>query len=345
MSLHCERDSSPSAALRRLVNGYQVSQAIHVAATLTVADLLRDGPRVSDDLAAATASHPDALYRLLRALASIGVFHEDAGRRFSLTALGECLCRDAPEPVAGWAVNVGRPYHRDAWGALLYSVRRGENAMRHVTGMDAWEYRVRHPEEGAIFDRAMTDLSRRAHRPVLEAYDFSRFSVVVDVGGGQGALLAAVLAASPALRGVLFDQPSVVAGARVVLERAGVEDRCTVVGGDFFAGVPEGADAYLMRAVLNCWEDDEAVAVLRSCRRAIADDGALLVIERDLGEPNEQPAAKFSDLTMLVLPGGRERTLDEYGTLFQRAGFELVGVTPTASEMSIFEGRPAAGMS
>jgi hypothetical protein len=324
MSLHCERDSSPSAALRRLVNGYQVSQAIHVAATLTVADLLRDGPRVSDDLAAATASHPDALYRLLRALASIGVFHEDAGRRFSLTALGECLCRDAPEPVAGWAVNVGRPYHRDAWGALLYSVRRGENAMRHVTGMDAWEYRVRHPEEGAIFDRAMTDLSRRAHRPVLEAYDFSRFSVVVDVGGGQGALLAAVLAASPALRGVLFDQPSVVAGARVVLERAGVEDRCTVV---------------------DCWEDDEAVAVLRSCRRAIADDGALLVIERDLGEPNEQPAAKFSDLTMLVLPGGRERTLDEYGTLFQRAGFELVGVTPTASEMSIFEGRPAAGMS
>src|SRR4051812_31946004 len=176
--------------------------------------------------------------------------------------------------------------------------------MRHRTGMNTWEYRAQNPEESTIFDRAMTDLSRRSNQAMLEAYDFARFSTVVDVGGGQGALLAAVLAAHPTLRGVLFDQPSVVAAAGAVLERAAVSERCTVVGGDFFAGVPEGGDAYVMRAVLNCWDDAHAVAILRSCRRVIPDGGVLLVVERDLGGPNEQPSAKFSDLNMLVLPGG-----------------------------------------
>jgi hypothetical protein len=334
-------EQSPSAALRRLANGFQVSQAIYVAATLGIADELRAGARSSADLADATECHPGALHRLLRALASAGVLREGADGRFSLTELGECLRSDASQPVGGWAALVGRPYFWAAWGELLHSVRTGENAMRHRTGMDPWEYRAQRPEESTIFDRAMTDLSRRSNRAMLEAYDFSRFSTVVDVGGGQGALLAAVLAANPALEGVLFDQPHVVAPADAVLASAGVADRCTVVGGDFFEAVPEGGDAYVLRSVLHDWEDPEAIAILRSCRRAIREDGALLVVERELGGPNENPDDKFSDLNMLVLPGGRERTLEEFAAVYESAGFELVGATPTAAAISVIEGRPA----
>jgi hypothetical protein len=334
-------EQSPSAALRRLANGFQVSQAIYVAATLGIADELRAGPRSSADLAEATESHPDALHRLLRALASVDVLHEGADGRFSLTELGECLRSDAPQPVGGWAALIGRPYFWTAWGALLHSVRTGENAMTHVTGAGPWEYRAQRPEEGAIFDRAMTDLSRRFTRALLDAYDFSRFGTVVDVGGGQGALLAAILAAHPALRGILFDLPHVVGPADGVLAAAGVADRCAVVAGDFFAGVPEGGDAYVLRAVLHDWEDAEAIAILRSCRRATPDDAALLVVERELGGPNENPDAKFADLNMLVMPGGRERTVEEFAALFDSAGFELAGTTPTAAAMSVIEARPA----
>ena len=174
----------PTVALRRLANGYQVTQAIHVAATLGVADLLRDGPRDSDALAGETATHAPSLYRVLRALASVGVLHEDDEGRFALTAIGEGLRSDAPEPVGGWAAFVGRPYHWQAWGALLHGVRTGENAFGSVYGTDVWDYRASHPDEGAIFDAAMTAIMLRANRHLLAAYDFGRFATVVDVGGG-----------------------------------------------------------------------------------------------------------------------------------------------------------------
>src|SRR5262245_24366296 len=176
-------DERPSAALMRLANGFQISQAIHVAATLGIADLLKDGLRNSDELAAATDSNPRALYRLLRALAGVGVFREEADRRFALTPLGECLRSDAPEPVGAWTEFAGGPYLWQAWGNLLHSVRTGENAVHFLHGMSGWEYRVRHPEEGAIFDRAMTGLSRRLAGAVLATYDFSPFRFFIDVGG------------------------------------------------------------------------------------------------------------------------------------------------------------------
>src|SRR5215211_3636005 len=200
-----DRDSlPPSLALRRLVTGYQVTQAIHVAAKLGLADLLADGPRGSDDLAAVAGAHPDALYRLLRALAGVGIVREETGRRFALTDLGACLRSDAPDSLAGWAAFVGEPSHWQAWGALEHGVRTGENAFRHVHGTDSWTFRARHPELSAGFDRAMTDLARQVAAAVLAAYDFGRFGTVVDVGGGSGTLLAAILARFPATRGVLF---------------------------------------------------------------------------------------------------------------------------------------------
>jgi hypothetical protein len=332
-------DESPTQALRRLVNGYQVTQAIHVAATLGIADLLRDGPRSSDELAAATESHARSLHRVLRALASVGVLHEGGDGRFALTEVGECLRSDAAAPVGGWAAYVGRPAHFRAWGALLHAVRTGESAFRSVHGADVWEYRARHPEDGAIFDRAMTDTSRRANRQLIEAYDFGRFERIVDVGGGHGALLAGVLAAHPAVRGVLFDQPHVVADAGGVLEAAGVSDRCEVVAGSFFDAVPPGGDAYVLKAIVHDWEDDEALRILRNVRAAIADDGTVLVVERELGPPNADPDAKLSDLNMMVGPGGRERTRDEFAALLEDAGFALERVVPTAIGLHVFEGR------
>jgi hypothetical protein len=339
-------DARPTAGaqatpLGRLINGYQVSQAIHVAAELGIADLLADGPRSSDDLAVGTQTHPEALYRLLAALASIGVLHEEAEREFSLTALGEPLRSDSPQTLRGWARHIGRPYYWEAWAHLLHSIRTGESAFRHIHGTDPWGYRASRPEDSAVFDDAMAALTRHAHGALLAEHDFGRFRKIVDIGGGNGALLAAVLSQHPGVEGIVFDQPHVVAGAEVVLEAAGVAERCRIVGGDFFDSVPSGGDAYVLKQIVHDWEDGEATAILRTVRAAISPTGSLLVIERELGAPNEDPQAKFSDLNMLVALGARERTLEQFGTLFERAGFRLVGSTRTTSGWSVIEGRPA----
>ncbi len=330
----------PSAALLDLVNGFRVSQAIHVAATLGIADLLKNGSRGSDELAAATGTHAGALYRLLRALASVGVFREDADRHFALTPLSECLRSDAREPVGPWAVQIGEPGFWQAWGGLLDSVRTGENAFRRVHGVSNWDYHARNPTAGAIFDRAMTAHSRLQADNVLNAYDFGRFGCVLDVGGGHGMLLSAVLAKHRSLRGILFDQPHVVASAEPVLRAAGVADRCQVVGGDFFEALPNGADAHLMKWILHDWEDSDATAILRNCRRAIAPNGRLLVVDSELSPANEGALNKFRDLTMLVVTGGRERTRKEWAALFAAGGFRLTGSTPTESGLNVIEGVP-----
>jgi hypothetical protein len=325
----------PTVALRRLVNGYQVTQAIHVAAVLGIADLLADGPRSGDDLAAAVDAHAPSLQRVLRALASVGVLHEEADGRFALTDVGACLRSDAADPVGGWAAYVGGHAHFAAWGNLLHAVRTGESAFRSVHGADVWDYRAGHPDEGAVFDRAMTDNTRRTNRRLLAAYDFSPFATVVDVGGGHGALLAALLDAHPGMRGVLFDLPHVVAGASVD------EARCDVIAGSFFDGVPPGGDAYVLKAIVHDWEDGEALRILQACRDAAPGHARLLVVERDLGAANENPDAKFSDLNMMIGPGGRERTREEFAALFEGAGFALEREVPTGIGFSVFEGRPA----
>lgn len=328
----------PLPVLRELVNGYRISQAIRVAAVLGIADLLAEGSRTSDDLAAATAAHPDALYRLLRALAAVGVFHEEEGHRFSLTAVGDCLRRDAPDSLYGWVMFDAGPTHWQNWSALEYSVRTGENGFRHVFGTDSWTYRQDHPELGEEFDLAMSSLANLVIATLLPIFDFGQFTTVVDVGGGNGALLAAILAKYPKVQGVLFDQPHVVAHAGPVLEQAGVADRCNVVGGDFFKEIPPNGDAYVLKSIIHDWEDAEAIAILRICRQAMPKGAVLLAIERDLGSPNELPESKFSDLNMLLGPGGRERTVTEYARLFDATGFRYVGFTGGSTGFGIFEG-------
>jgi hypothetical protein len=322
-----------------LINGFQITQALHVASILRVADHLHDVARSAGELGALTKSDPDSLYRVLRALAAVGVFHEDEGRNFALTPMGDCLRTDSATPIGAWAELVGTPHFWQAWGHLLHSVQTGENAFQNLNGKDVWQFRAEHPEYGATFDQAMTQLSAGNAEAVIRAYDFSPFGHIVDVGGGQGFMLAAILRAHHHMRGTLFDRPDVVAGAKAVLVEGGVIDRCNVVGGSFFEMVPEGADAYLMRAVIHDWEDDEAIAILKVCRRTMAESAKLLLIERLVGPPNEMPATKFVDLNMLVSPGGRERTCDEFSGLLARSGFELTRVFP-ASTHNVIEARP-----
>lgn len=328
---------SPFASIMALINGYQLSQALHVAAALGIADLLASRPRTSDELAEATDTHPGTLYRVLRALAAAEIFHEDAARQFSLAPLGQCLRSDAADPAGPWAAFIGRPYIWQAWSHLMHSVRTGETAFPSVHGQSVWEYRAAHPEEGAIFDAAMTALSKDVAAGVVAAYDFAPFSRVVDVGGGQAALLGAILAANPGVHGVVFDQPHVVARAQPELDRLQVADRCDVVGGDFFDAVPPG-DLLLLKAVLHDWDDARARMILQSCRRALARGGRILVLERILGAPNEGLEAKLADLNMLVGAAGQERTAEEYSSLFASAGFHLTRVLPTPTRMVIVEG-------
>jgi hypothetical protein len=327
-------DLRDARRLREMVNGYQVSHAISAAATLRLSDLLASGPRTVADLAAATGTHAPTLERLLRALTSVGVYDRGDDGRFALTGLGEALRSDVPGSVAAWAELIGRPYYQQAWAGLADSVRAGDNAFARLNGMSIWEYRASRPEELEVFDRAMTSLSSAVAAAVVESYDFGRFGTVVDVGGGRGSLLTAVVARYPAVHGVLFDQPGVVAGADLP---AG----CRAVAGDFFESVPEGGDAYLLKAVLHDWADDESVAVLRSVRRAVPQHGSVLIVEQLLDAAPDPVRTAFSDLNMLVAPGGRERTTDEYGALLSTAGFRLVRAVPTGTDVFVLEGEPA----
>jgi hypothetical protein len=340
---------SERADLRRhllgLINGFRVSQALHVAAVLRLSDHLADGPRTAADLAAVIGCHPRSLHRLLRALATAGVYAQAPDGRFACTPLGDELRTGS---LGDWAAFAGAPSMWQAWGALGRSVRTGENAFASVYGEGVWEYRARDPAEGAAFDAAMAALSRHVAEAAIEAYDFAAFTTVADIGGGNGTLLATLLATlltrHPHLRGHLLDQPHVVAAAPALLDAAGVADRCEVHPGDLFTAVPPGADAYVLKSILHDWPDEDALAIARICRRAMRPDSVLLVLERVLAGPpysaTDLPAA-FSDLNMLVGPGGQERTRDQYETLLRRAGLRVTRTVHTATEISIIEAGPA----
>jgi hypothetical protein len=324
----------------RLINGYQVSQALHVAATLGVADQLKDGPKAYDAVAQTCGAHPASLYRLLRALAAVGVFRETSNKEFSLTPTGVCLTSDALGSRRNNARFIGTPGQWRAWGNLLHSIKSGDSAFRFTHGMDAWAYRMQNPEERAVFDSAMTGHSRSDAQAVLEAYDFSRFGCVVDVGGGQGLLLKEILLVCPDTRGVLFDQTQVIASADQVLASAGLAQRCQIVAGSFFEAVPEDGDVYVMKSILHDWDDRESIDILRTCRRSMSPTATLVLIERVVGPPNENPEGKFSDLNMMIQYGALERTRQEFQNLLKSAGFAMTELVPTRSPLSIIVGQP-----
>ena len=270
--------------LIEMIRGYQLSQALYVAAKLGVADCLRDGPRTSDELAQATGTHAPALYRLLRTLASRGVFAEITDRRFALTPLGELLRSDVVSSVQAELLLWGHPILWESWGHLTHSVQTGERAFDHLYGMGIWEYLARHPEDRASFSAGFA--ASEQHDQLLSAYDFSSINLIVDIGGGNGRLLSAVLRANPRTHGVLLDTPGVVSGADEILRAEGVAERCRVIGGDFFAELPSGGDVYILSRVLMDWDDEHAVRILRNCRRAVAEQGRVLIVDRIIPPDN-----------------------------------------------------------
>ncbi len=333
-------DQSAATDLRRMIVGYRLSQALHVAAKLGIADLLAEGPRRAEDLAEVTGSHPSSLYRVLRLLASEGVFEEREEGRFTLTPLAEPLRNDAPDSLRARAVFDVEEWNWHPWGNLLHSTKTGGSAFDHTYGVAVFDYLKETPEAATSFDSLMAAQTRPWALSVADTYDFADIGTLVDVGGGYGALIAAILTAYPHLKGVLVDLPHVVAGVQPKLEEAGLAGRCETVAGDFFQSVPDGGDAYMLKHVLHDWDDDRCVSILNNCRRAISDEGRVLVIEILIAPGNEPDYGKYLDLNMLVLTKGRERTEEQYRTLFEAAGFGLSRVVPTGSELSIIEGRP-----
>jgi hypothetical protein len=333
-------EPQPAQQLVQMIVGSSVSRAIYVAAKLQIADLLANGPRSTEELAEAAVVAPRPLSRLLRALAGIGVFARAADGRFRLNPLAESLREDGPDSLRALAVTIGEEQDR-CWDDLLHTVRTGETAFERLYGRPYFAYLGEHPEQGKIFDAAMTGFSGRSMRAVLDAYDLSDVGTLADVGGGLGTNLAAALGRYPVMRGVLFDQPHVVARARPVLEAAGVSGRCAVEGGDFFEAAPGGADAYLLGHILHGWDDIRAGLILDTLRRAMPAGAKLLLVEYVLPEGDGQAFGKLLDLHMMVLLGGLERTEAEYRRLFAAHGFRLTRVAPAAGDVSVVEGVPA----
>jgi hypothetical protein len=331
----------PPFLLLRMVTGYYVARAIYVAAKLGIADFLAEGARSHDELAEATGTHADSLRRVLRLLASAGVFIEEPDGRFALTPIGACLRSRVPGSMRAAALLFGG-ITQQAWGDLLHSVETGEPAFRHVFGMNPFEYMADHPEQAANFDAAMADFTKRIALAVVAAYDFSAFRRVVDVGGGNGALLAGILGANPTLTGIVFDLPNVANRAREQIQELGLTGRCEIVAGDFFNEVPSGGDAYVLKHVIHDWNDKRAAEILRVCRRAMGAQAKLLLAEGlyppRIDQSDESRGAAANDVNMLVCTGGRQRSEAEFRALYDAAGFRLTRIVPTQMPVKLIEG-------
>jgi len=330
-------------AVRSLLSGYRNTALLYVAAKLGLPDLLSSGPKSSAELAAILGAHAPSLHRVLRGLVALRICSQGADGRFGLTRGGKRLRTGPGESLRSQAILTGEEYVA-AWGGLLHSALSGEAAFSHVFGMSPWEHRRRHPALAACFQATLAAGTAQVAAAVIAAYDFGRCRCVADLGGGQGILLAAILNAYPSVRGILFDQPHVIGDARLALERAGVGGRCRLVGGDLLERIPEGADALLLKSVIHDWDDAQAVAILRQCRRSLDGQGRLLLIERLLpARVLDDPDAAFVDLHMLAVTGGRERSESEYRALMATAGFALQRVIAAGGCFHILEGLPVPG--
>jgi hypothetical protein len=335
-------DASAAAMLRQLIMGFRITQLIYVAAKLGLADRMEHGPQMPQQLAHAVGAEPQAIYRLLRALASLGLFVETAEGAFALTSLAQLLRTNVAGSLRSLALLYGEEWLWQAYGGMLYSVQTGRPAFEQAHGQPLFGYLHDHSAAATLFNEAMSAYSAQEAAAILAAYDFSGVSTVVDVGGGHGALLAALLHEHQHLSGIVFDLAPVVADAQRQLADAGLAARATCVAGDFFDALPSGGDVYLLKSVLHNWDDAAALRILCTCRHAMAQQARLLVVERVIPSGNTPAEAKLFDINMLVVAGGQERTGREYDALFQAAGFNLTRIIPTRSPLSLIEAVPTA---
>ncbi len=334
----------PVLALRRLIFGHRVTRIITIAAQLGLADHLADGPKRADELAVLVQADAPTLYRLLRALASVGVFAEVESGGFVLTPLGDCLRTGAPNEMRSWALLEGEAFCQRLYADLLWSVQTGGVTFDHTYGLGFYQYVTQHPDTARLFSEAMAEFAALSTDAVAADYDFSPFHQIVDVGGGQGVLLTTILSRYPQARGVLFEQASVIERAGPSIEAAGLGDRCELVAGDFFVSVPQGADAYILQRILHGFDDERSVRILHSCCHAMTPTSRVLIIQQVMPPPGAEAASEtlfhgvMSDLNMLAVGGGRERTAAGYRALLEAAGLKLTRVVPTQSLMSVVEG-------
>jgi hypothetical protein len=328
--------------LHQLATGHYISRALFVVAKLGIADLLKDGPRDCNELAKAIGVHAPSLNRVTRLLVSVGVFAEESGK-FSLTPLGEFLRTGVPQSLRAMVMVAAGNRSSEIWKDIEYCVRPGEPACRRRGVTNFFLDPLRSPEEEANFDAAMADVTRLVAVAVASAYDFTPFATLVDVGGGNGALMIGLLRANPALRGIVFDQPAVAERATAQLVQADLSGRCQAVAGDFFEEVPAGGDAYILKHVIHDWDDERAVAILRNCHRAMGPQGGrLLIVEgvypAQIDQSPESRGAASNDVNMLVATGGRQRSESEFRSLYEAAGFGFTRMVPTVARVSVIEG-------
>ena len=337
----------PPIQLYQMATGHYLSRALGLATKLCIPDYLRNGARHYREVAAELGVHPPSLNRVLRLLASAGIFDEQAGGKFSLTPLGDLLRSDVPGSMRAAVLLFAGETIQASWAELEYCVKTGEPAFRKLSpdAKSAFDG-FRDPQAAANFDEAMAAFSAQTALALIAAYDFSKFEKVADIGGGNGALLIGILNGNPALKGIVFDQPPSAERAAKRIAEAGLETRCEAVGGDFFREVPRGADAYLLKHVIHDWNDDDAIAILKTCHCGM--DGThtkLLLVEgvypKRIDQSLESRGAAFNDVNMLVSTGGRQRSEAEFRALYQSAGFRLTNIVPTAARASIIEGEQA----
>jgi SAM-dependent methyltransferase len=330
-----ERNPSPPD-LFQMTTGYWISQAIYVAAKLGIADVLKDGPQSCVALAAATGADAASLFRLMRALASVGVFSHVRGDRFALSRLAESLQTEVHGSLRAMVITLGE-IHYQACGNLLHSVQTGSPAFNHVFGASLFDYLKQNADAADTFNQGMTNLSSMLAYAVLMAYDFARISSIVDIGGGKGKLLRKILELNPEMIGAVLDMPRTIETVNQELHANGRGGRCSYIAGDFFDSVPEGADAYLLCGVIHDWDDDRAATILRNCRRAMARNGRLLLVEMVVPDNDVDCFSKLLDLNMLVMTGGRERTEAEFCTLLHASGYKLTKIIPTMAPQCVIE--------
>ena len=328
---------TPEIYLTQLAFGALLSQAVFIAAKLGLADLLAKEPRSIDSLASATNTNGPALYRVMRSLASVGIFEEISQKTFALTPYAEPLRSDIPNSLRNTAIFMGEEWHWRVWGNMIHSVENGKSAWGQVHGLDVFEYFQANPEKYEIFNRAMTDMTSSSAPAIAEAYDFSGVGTLADIAGGHGFLLSTILKANKHLKGILFDLPQVIEGASSLLKKEGVADRVETRTGDFFEAVPAGADIYMMKHIIHDWDDARAIKILRNISEVMNPVGKVLLLEVVVPEGNDPHFAKLMDLEMLVSPGGVERTADEYRQILRESGLRLTRIITTKSPYSIIE--------
>lgn len=325
-------------SLLGMIHSYRITQLIYVAAKLGIADLLNDGPKTAADLAVATGTHGPSLYRVMRALTSLGIFNETK-TGFHMTPLGTLLQKDVIDSVCPVAIMRGEECNWGPWGELLYGVQTGKSAFEKVFGMDLFEYYTKHPEAGTFFDQGMSIFSEIVSEAIIESYDFSTIKKVVDIGGGNGALLVAILKKYPEMQGVLYDLPHVVQKANGLVESGGISNRVEIIGGEFFQSIPSGGDIYILKKIIHDWDDERATTILNNCRQVMESNSRILLVEMVI-QP-QTPIGKVNDIHMMVVtPGGRERTAEEFRILLANSGFQLSRIIETANKDSIIEGMP-----